>query len=119
MTTSRPLLALGAALLLAVTVACDGGADDGEPTTTTAPQPHGAANGDGDGDPRAASAAPMPLPRTEVAGAAWEGGVVVVGGLTADGSVSARADVWRAGDDAWEPPRPPDAAPPCRGGGCR
>lgn len=54
--------------------------------------------------------APMPEPRTEVAGAVWDGRVVVVGGLTAGGRPSARVDVYDPDADRWSPlpdlPRP-------------
>lgn len=46
-------------------------------------------------------AAPLPEPRTEVAGAAWQGRVVVAGGLRADGTTSARADWWDPATDTW------------------
>jgi N-acetylneuraminic acid mutarotase len=47
------------------------------------------------------SAAPLPGPRTEVAAAAVRGEVVVVGGLTANGDASARADAYSPGTDTW------------------
>ena len=40
---------------------------------------------------------PLPVARSEVAGTAFAGGVAVVGGFLADGSSSARADVFRPG----------------------
>lgn len=45
--------------------------------------------------------APLPEPRTEVAGAAFRGGVAVVGGYLADGSSTARADLYRPSSDTW------------------
>jgi hypothetical protein len=39
----------------------------------------------------------MPLPRGEVAGAAFRGGVAVVGGFVSDGSSSKRVDLYRPG----------------------
>lgn len=46
--------------------------------------------------------APMPVARTEVAGASWRRGVIVVGGLTAQGDASARADYYDADTNRWE-----------------
>src|SRR5919201_1860377 len=40
---------------------------------------------------------PLPLARTEVAGAAYAGGVAVVGGYLADGRSSGRVDLYRPG----------------------
>lgn len=48
------------------------------------------------------AAAPMPDPRTEVAGAAWRGGIVVGGGLLADRTASSRVDLYDPDRDAWE-----------------
>lgn len=45
--------------------------------------------------------APMPVARTEVAGAAWRGGIAVVGGLTQDGKASARADLYDVAANRW------------------
>jgi hypothetical protein len=47
--------------------------------------------------------APMPLARTEVAGASWHGDIAVVGGLTADGAASDRADLYGAFTNRWGP----------------
>ncbi|MEW6153726.1 MAG: galactose oxidase [Actinomycetota bacterium] len=47
--------------------------------------------------------APLPLARTEVAGAFWDGKVVVAGGLTLDGGASDRVDLYLPGADRWEP----------------
>lgn len=51
---------------------------------------------------------PLPVPRTEVAGAAWAGDLVVAGGLTLDGGASALVHVYDAGGGGWEegPPLP-------------
>lgn len=43
------------------------------------------------------SDAQLPLPRGEVAGAAYRGGIAVVGGFLGDGSSSARVDLYRPG----------------------
>ncbi|HEY1369008.1 MAG TPA: hypothetical protein VGF23_17935, partial [Gaiellaceae bacterium] len=40
---------------------------------------------------------PLPLARSEVAGAAYRGGVAVVGGYLRDGRSSARVDLYRPG----------------------
>lgn len=47
------------------------------------------------------SRAPMPLPRTEVVAAALGSEIVVVGGFTADGGASARADAYSPGRNRW------------------
>lgn len=71
---------------------------------------------DGDGrsaEPTADAEVPpaeMPEPRTEVAGAAWNGRIVVVGGLTANGQASARADVYDPRSNEWS--RLPDLPRP-------
>ncbi len=46
--------------------------------------------------------APLPTARTEVAGAAWEGRIVVVGGLTEAGVASDRVDVYDPVTNRWE-----------------
>jgi hypothetical protein len=45
--------------------------------------------------------APMPLPRTEVAAAAVGNEIVVVGGFTADGGASQRADAYSPARNTW------------------
>lgn len=52
--------------------------------------------------------ADVPLPRTEVAGAAWQDGIVVVGGIGEDRRASDAAHRWRPTDDTWAalPPLP-------------
>ena len=47
------------------------------------------------------SRAPLPVPRTEVAAAAVGSEIVVVGGFTADGGASRRADAYSPVRDAW------------------
>ncbi|HVE94669.1 MAG TPA: kelch repeat-containing protein [Acidimicrobiales bacterium] len=49
---------------------------------------------------------PAPEARTEVAGAAWKGKVVVAGGLRADGGASDRVDVYDPSNGEWS--RAPD-----------
>lgn len=46
-------------------------------------------------------ATPLPQPRTEVGAAALRGEIVVVGGLTADGAASARADAFSPSTGRW------------------
>ena len=47
------------------------------------------------------AASPLPQPRTEVGAAVLRGEIVVVGGLTAEGAASARADAFSAGTGRW------------------
>lgn len=54
--------------------------------------------------------AELPEPRTEVAGAAWNGRIVVVGGLRADGQPSSRADSYDPDANRWD--RLPDLPRP-------
>ena len=46
--------------------------------------------------------APLPTARTEVAGALWEGRIVVVGGLTEAGVASDRVDVYDPAANRWD-----------------
>lgn len=52
--------------------------------------------------------APLPEARTEIAGTAWSDGIVVLGGLTANGAASAKVHRYKPDDDAWvdAPPLP-------------
>lgn len=60
-------------------------------------------------DAEASRPSPMPEPRTEVAGVAWDGRIVVAGGLRADGSTSDRVDAYDPATNAWTPlPRLPE-----------
>ena len=56
----------------------------------------------------AAARAELPVPRTEVAGATWDGRLVVAGGLTLDGAASALVHTYDPGADRWQeaPPLP-------------
>jgi N-acetylneuraminic acid mutarotase len=47
------------------------------------------------------SAAPLPQPRTEVGAAVLRAEIVIVGGLTADGATSARADAFSPASGRW------------------
>ena len=49
------------------------------------------------------TAAPLPQPRTEVGAALLRGEIMVVGGLTADGVPSARAEAFSAATGRWRP----------------
>lgn len=53
------------------------------------------------GSPQWESRAPVPVPRTEVAAATLGGEIAVVGGVTADGGASARADLYSPARDGW------------------
>jgi hypothetical protein len=89
--TARGRWGVAAAVMALVSVGCsDGG---GQPDSLTP------ALADA---PRFASAAPLPTARTEVAGAVWQGRIVVVGGLTEAGVASARVDVYDPGTDRWQ-----------------
>lgn len=68
---------------------------------------NGQANAGGPARP-AGESAPLPEARTEVAGAAWQDGMVVLGGLTAAGSSSAKVHRYDPQDDTWTeaPPLP-------------
>ena len=98
----RPASAL--ALLAAValsTASCRDG--DGGPTATDPPPERPTR-------PEPPALPELPVPRTEVAGAAWDGGLAVAGGLTADGGASDLVHFWRPEADEWAPgpplPRP-------------
>jgi len=93
-------------LVLVVAGGCDdsdesgsGVASSARPTTSAAT----AATGSSDATDPPGALAEMPEPRTEVAGAAWDGRIVVVGGLTADGAASDRADLYDPATNAWTP----------------
>lgn len=94
----RASVRLWAALVVAAT-ALGGCSGDGEratggPPTTVGPTSSTPA--------RPAAPAELPSARTEVAGAAWQGRIVVAGGLTADGAASDRVDVYDPAGDRWE-----------------
>ncbi|MGH9283639.1 MAG: hypothetical protein ACRD0S_11970, partial [Acidimicrobiales bacterium] len=50
----------------------------------------------------AGALAELPVPRTEVSGATWEGGLVVLGGLTPDGAASALVHTFDADENRWK-----------------
>lgn len=65
--------------------------------------------GDGSRPPPQAESTPralLPGPRTEVAGASWQGLVVAAGGITADGTVSDRVDLYDPASNSWRPGPP-------------
>jgi len=76
------------ATALMVLAACSSPDRSGPPTGSPAPT---------------ASPAELPVARTEVAGGAWREGIVVAGGLTADGEASDRVDVYDPSANRWEP----------------
>lgn len=78
-------------VLVATLAGCSGDRPGARSTTTVA----GPAISD-------SGPAQLPLARTEVAGAALQGRVVVAGGLTADGGASDRVDVYDPATDRWE-----------------
>lgn len=91
------------ALLALAAGACNGADESGSgvaptPLSTTGGPTTVIENSDPSGTPAA-----MPDPRTEVAGGAWDGRIVVVGGLTADGGASDRADLYDPATNAWTP----------------
>ncbi|MBI2170357.1 MAG: hypothetical protein HYU28_12790, partial [Actinobacteria bacterium] len=78
-------------VLTVLAASCAGDGDDaGRPTTEADQQP-------------SAEPADLPTPRTEVAGAAWQGAIVVLGGLNADGSPSVLAHVFDPDGNDWAP----------------
>ena len=83
-------------LTLSLVTACAGA------PTAEAPPATGAGVG-------STSAASLPVPRSEVAGAAWTGRLIVAGGFLRDGSSSAQVDAWTA-DRGWS--RLPDLPEP-------
>jgi hypothetical protein len=99
-------------LVVAVlTVACEAAADEEATTTTAAPAPTMTTTtvpadttvppAEPD-EPVRRLAAELPTARTEVAGAVWEGRIVVVGGLDAAGRAVAAVDVYDPATDAWQ-----------------
>ena len=83
---------IGVCLMLA---ACSP-SDDGDTSDTAPSSATSAPNAT-----KLSTAAELPVPRTEVAGTAVEGRIVVVGGLTADGSASSLAHVYEPDTDEW------------------
>ncbi len=64
--------------------------------------PGGALEPDEDDEPREQRrAAELPVPRTEVTGTTWDGRIVAVGGLTADGAALADVHVYDREADTW------------------
>ncbi|GIU92075.1 MAG: hypothetical protein KatS3mg011_0981 [Acidimicrobiia bacterium] len=55
-------------------------------------------------------AADLPEPRTEVSGVAWGDSIVVLGGMTADGTPTRRVDIYDPARDRWH--RGPDLPTP-------
>lgn len=90
-----PVASLVVGVALAVAAACSGSGGGGDRVAPTTTPPSGAEPG--------SVAADLPEPRTEVAGAAWHGGIAVAGGLRPDGGASSRLDVWDPATDRWTP----------------
>jgi hypothetical protein len=90
--------ALFAALVVALVAACEGNGTPAGPTAS--PMVTGSPTSAGQQPRRLAE---LPEPRSEVAGAAWAGGLVVVGGYREDGSSSRRVDLWLPTEDTWRP----------------
>lgn len=82
-------------LAAAVVSACRGGeADDGRPAASPAATATSTSVALPPGE--------LPVPRTEVAGATWDGRLVVAGGLTQDGSASALVHTYDARAARWD-----------------
>jgi len=60
----------------------------------------------------------MPTPRSEVAVAPLDGKIYVIGGFEADGSPSARVEVYDPATNKWSEAAPPAGAAPPHGGCC-
>jgi hypothetical protein len=88
-----------AALVIAVSLAaaCTAGQGPEPRAATTAPSGTQAPS-----VVRHRTAATLPVPRTEVTGTAWQGRIVVAGGLTVDGSASSLVHAYDARRDSWE-----------------
>ncbi|MEA2902131.1 MAG: hypothetical protein QOH36_2018 [Actinomycetota bacterium] len=88
------------ALAVVLLGACSNGNSDSADTTVPASTTIAATP--------AGAPAPLPTARTEVAGAVWEGRIMVVGGLTEAGVASDRVDVYDPVTNTWaEGPRLP------------
>ena len=87
--TSRLLAAL--VLAVAVTACRAEEADEGRPAASPA-----------GGTTAPTVRAELPVPRTEVAGATWDGRLVVAGGLTLDGAASVLVHTYDPEADRWE-----------------
>jgi len=98
-------------LLLALSAACGG---DGDPSATDRPQApqkptltaEPSESPDENGLGTWQTLAPMPTPRTEVAVAALHGLIYVIGGFEADGSPSAKVEVYNPATDTWSEAAP-------------
>jgi len=83
----------------ATTSVVSGASSTTEAVSETVTTPVATTFGEGSDSTRAAD---LPLPFTEVAGAMWEGRIVVVGGMDAGGEASDRTYVYDPGTDTWE-----------------
>ncbi|MGH9164326.1 MAG: Kelch repeat-containing protein [Acidimicrobiales bacterium] len=89
-------------LVIAVAIVCAACSDDGPAGLD------GGATTPGPTSNPAGAPAELPVPRTEVAGTAWDGRLVVAGGLTADGGASDLVHFWDRAANRWTagPPLP-------------
>lgn len=94
-------LARGVAVAVALVGAACRGGDAGDDHPAASPAAGASTTTSGSSAP--AGLAELPVPRTEVAGATWEGRLVVAGGLTADGGASALVHTYDAAAGRWEP----------------
>jgi hypothetical protein len=102
---------VGAAFAITTAACAEGGIEADRTTTTSVPPtttavPETAAPSPVETTqpavPEPRHGAALPTARTEVAGAVWDGRIVVVGGLTSAGGVSRRADAYDPASDEWE-----------------
>jgi len=97
---------IGILTALALTAPCGGDDGTSSPTPTDAPttSPTDIASPAATGSPTSGAwrtLAPMPTPRTEVAVAELNGKIYVIGGFEADGSPSAKVEVYDPTTDTW------------------
>lgn len=88
----RLLVALG--LIALALTGCNGGDDGTRAASSGSPTATGTA---------VAALGDLPVPRTEVSGATWRGGLVVAGGLTADGAGSVLVHTYDPDTGRWLP----------------
>ncbi len=88
---------VGTAVALLGLVACGSSGGSGDASTTTTTTTTTTAG------PAGSTPAGLPTARTEVAGATWQGRIVVVGGLTEAGVASDRVDVYDPSANRWDP----------------
>lgn len=99
--------ALAVVIAFATLTGC---ADDGGGSPDPSARPTRRSSTTGTVGPVPGEPAALPEPRTEVAGARWDGRIVVAGGLTADGGPSRLVHAYDPATNAWE--RLPDLPTP-------